>query len=74
MKWNNLEDCDYPICDADEAVPVCVVSNNKVVEAWYRNPETDICWFESDSGKEIKANLWIETLSVVDKPQLPILK
>ena len=69
-KWNKLSNCEYPICDQDEAVPVWIVFNNKVIEAWYRNPEMNDCWFESDTGALIVADLWIETLSVTGKPEL----
>ena len=66
-----MENCEYPNCDTDEAVPVWVVADNVVVEAWYRSPKMDVCWFEDDTGKEIEATLWIETLSLVGKPELP---
>jgi len=73
MKWNDIENCEYPTCDADEAVPVWVVYGDEVIEAWYRNPSIDNCWFEFDSGGIIAhAHLWIEALSVVSKPELPI--
>ena len=70
--WNNTENCEYPICDADEAVPVWVVSENKIIDAWYRNPAMNEFWFEDDNEKEIEASLWIETLSLVGKPDFPI--
>jgi hypothetical protein len=71
MHWNSTEDCEYPICDADEAVPVWVVVDDEVIDAWYRNPEMNVFWFEDDIGKEVEATLWIETLSLVGKPELP---
>jgi len=74
MKWNDLESCEYPTCDIDEAVPVWIIVDNKVIEAWYRNPAMNECWFEDDTGKELEANLWIEALAVVGKPELPITK
>lgn len=72
-KWNDINECDYPSCDADEAVPVWIVSGTDVIEAWYKNPSMDDCWFESDSGSVIDAHLWIETLEVIGKPELPML-
>ena len=71
MIWNNISDCEYPVCDPDEAVPVWIVSGKEVVEAWYRNPSMDDCWFESDTGNRIESDWWIESLSVVDKPEPP---
>tara|TARA_R110002096_G_scaffold187772_1_gene367382 strand:+ start:512 stop:733 length:222 start_codon:yes stop_codon:yes gene_type:complete len=73
MIWNSVEDCEYPICDADEAVPVWVVVDGEAIEAWYRNPEMNDCWFESDTGKELEVTWWMESLSVVGKPDLPNL-
>jgi len=67
-RWNDLQGCEHPICDTDEAVPVWVVVNGEVVEAWYRNPIMNTCWFESDTGVIIEANLWIEQLAVDEKP------
>lgn len=69
MNWNNTENCEYPVGGSDEAIPVWVVVDNEVIEAWYRNPEMNVFWFESDSGAEIEANLWIETWSVNGKPE-----
>ena len=69
--WNDTENCEYPVGDADEAIPVWIVVDGEAIEAWYRNPEMNVFWFESDSGKEVEANLWVETLSLVGKPELP---
>ena len=70
--WNNTENCEYPTCETDEAISVWVVIDDEVVGAWYRNPRLNEFWFESDTGKEIEANLWIATASVTVKPTLPI--
>jgi hypothetical protein len=72
MRWNNIEDCEYPACQYDEHVPVWVVNEGKVISAWYSNPQMDVHYFYDDFNKEICANLWMETLSVIDKPELPI--
>ena len=50
-QYSDIEECEYPCCDTDEALPVMVLHKGKEVEAWYRNPEMDDCWFESDTGK-----------------------
>jgi hypothetical protein len=69
QRWNKLSDCVYPTCDADEALPVWIVANGEVIEAWYRNPSMDDCWFESDTGSVIEADLWLEHSA--EKPALP---
>jgi hypothetical protein len=70
-QWQNIDKCEYPIGDADEAVPVWLVIKDKVVSAWYRNPDLNDCWFESDSGSELHAHLWHERSD--DKPpSLPV--
>ena len=49
--WSSIDNCEYPICDVDEALPVYILWGGDEVEAWYSNPEMDVCWFESDTGE-----------------------
>ena len=46
--WSSIANCEYPTCDPDEAFPVYIIWEVNEIEAWYRNPEMDECWFEND--------------------------
>jgi len=49
-QYSNIDDCEYPTCDVDEALPVYILWEGNEIEAWYRNPAMDDCWFENDDG------------------------
>ena len=56
--WSSLENCEYPICETDEAAPVYILWEGNEIEAWYRNPEMNVCFFESDTGAELEGVFW----------------
>ena len=49
-QYGNINDCEYPVCDLDEVLPVYILWEGNEIEAWYRNLDMYDCWFESDTG------------------------
>ena len=58
--WSNIDDCQYPVCEKDGAVPVWILWKGNEIEAWYRNPKMNECWFESDTGAVLEGSFWKE--------------
>ena len=49
-KWNDIEKGEFPDSEDTYATPVYILWEGNEIEAWYRNPSMDECWFESNTG------------------------